>query len=147
MTGLACGRTVLPGPSYVAPGSTPEPARAQAEIKGDQIPVRDRIARHAPPKSPWDFKHLPGGLFDIDFVAQYLALRHAAERLHPGGVLVLSLPNAASWQARVFGDRWFALDIPRHLVHIPAAAVVERLEAKSIRLSVYFGVTDQVSRA
>jgi len=29
----------------VAPGSTPEPARAQAEIKGDQIPVRDRIAR------------------------------------------------------------------------------------------------------
>ena len=42
--------------------------------------MRDRIARHAPPKSPWDFKHLPGGLFDIDFVAQYLALRHAAER-------------------------------------------------------------------
>ena len=42
--------------------------------------MRDRIARHAPPKSPWDFKHLPGGLFDIDFMAQYLALRHAAER-------------------------------------------------------------------
>ena len=42
--------------------------------------MRDRIARHAPPRSPWDFKHLPGGLFDIDFVAQYLALRHAAER-------------------------------------------------------------------
>ena len=42
--------------------------------------MRDRIAHHAPPKSPWDFKHLPGGLFDIDFVAQYLALRHAAAR-------------------------------------------------------------------
>jgi glutamate-ammonia-ligase adenylyltransferase len=47
----------------------------------DVADMRDRIARHAPPKSPWDFKHLPGGLFDIDFVAQYLALRHAAE--HP----------------------------------------------------------------
>jgi glutamate-ammonia-ligase adenylyltransferase len=46
----------------------------------DVADMRDRIARHAPPKSPWDFKHLPGGLFDIDFVAQYLALRHAAER-------------------------------------------------------------------
>ncbi len=43
--------------------------------------MRDRIAQHAPPKSPWDFKHLPGGLFDIDFVAQYLALRHACA--HP----------------------------------------------------------------
>ncbi len=46
----------------------------------DVADMRDRIARHAPPKSPWDFKHLPGGLFDIDFVAQYLALLHAAER-------------------------------------------------------------------
>ena len=46
----------------------------------DVADMRDRIARHAPPKSPWDFKHLPGGLFDIDFVAQYLALRHAAAR-------------------------------------------------------------------
>src|SRR5918994_159004 len=36
----------------------------------DVADMRDRIARHAPPKSPWDFKHLPGGLFDIDFVAQ-----------------------------------------------------------------------------
>ena len=54
--------------------------------------MRDRIARHAPPKSRWDFKHLPGGLFDIDFVAQYLALLHAAERPdlldpHPGEML------------------------------------------------------------
>ncbi len=46
----------------------------------DVADMRDRIARHAPPKSAWDFKHLPGGLFDIDFVAQYLALRHAATR-------------------------------------------------------------------
>jgi glutamate-ammonia-ligase adenylyltransferase len=44
----------------------------------DVADMRDRIAEHAPPKGPWDFKHLSGGLFDIDFVAQYLALRHAA---------------------------------------------------------------------
>jgi glutamate-ammonia-ligase adenylyltransferase len=58
----------------------------------DVADMRDRIAQHAPPKSPWDFKHLPGGLFDIDFIAQYLALRHAAARPdildpHPGEVL------------------------------------------------------------
>ncbi len=48
----------------------------------DVADMRDRIAQHAPPKSLWDFKHLSGGLFDIDFVAQYLALRHACT--HPG---------------------------------------------------------------
>jgi glutamate-ammonia-ligase adenylyltransferase len=54
--------------------------RDPAALVHDVADMRDRIARHAPPKSPWDFKHLPGGLFDIDFVAQYLALRHAAQR-------------------------------------------------------------------
>ena len=56
------------------------PAARSAALVRDVADMRDRIARHAPAKSPWDFKHLPGGLFDIDFVAQYLALRHAAER-------------------------------------------------------------------
>ena len=54
--------------------------RDAAGLVRDVADMRDRIAQHAPPKSPWDFKHLSGGLFDIDFVAQYLALRHAAQR-------------------------------------------------------------------
>ena len=57
-----------------------------------------------------------------------VALAHAADRLCPGGVLVAALPNAESLQARAFGDRWFALDLPRHLVHVPAYALVERLQ-------------------
>ncbi|WIM14287.1 MAG: [glutamine synthetase] adenylyltransferase/[glutamine synthetase]-adenylyl-L-tyrosine phosphorylase [Enhydrobacter sp.] len=61
----------------------------------DVADMRDRIAQHAPPKTAWDFKHLPGGLFDIDFVAQYLALRHAATRPdildpHPAEMLRLA---------------------------------------------------------
>jgi glutamate-ammonia-ligase adenylyltransferase len=55
-------------------------SRDTAALVRDVADMRDRIAHHAPPKSPWDFKHLPGGLFDIDFVAQYIALRHAAQR-------------------------------------------------------------------
>ena len=39
------------------------------------------------------------------------ALRAAAERLLPGGVLVVAVPNAASLQAGMLGERWFALDI------------------------------------
>jgi SAM-dependent methyltransferase len=55
------------------------------------------------------------------------ALEQAARLLRPEGVLVVALPNPASLQARAFGDRWFALDLPRHLVHLPAAALAEGL--------------------
>jgi SAM-dependent methyltransferase len=61
-------------------------------------------------------------------------IERAAHLLAPGGVLVIAVPNANSLQARLFGGRWFALDIPRHLVHVPAEALVERL--RSLALSV-----------
>ena len=48
------------------------------------------------------------------------ALDHAASLLDPDGVVVIAMPNPASLQARAFGDRWLALDLPRHLVHVPA---------------------------
>jgi SAM-dependent methyltransferase len=56
------------------------------------------------------------------------ALARAAELLREGGALVVAAPNAASLQARFFGDRWLALDLPRHLVHIPARALLRRLD-------------------
>jgi hypothetical protein len=42
-------------------------------------------------------------------------------------VLVIAVPNSDSLQARLFKDRWLALDLPRHLVHLPARALIERL--------------------
>jgi SAM-dependent methyltransferase len=56
------------------------------------------------------------------------ALEHAASLLLPRGVLVIAMPNSDSLQAALFGDRWFALDIPRHLVHVPAPVLIARLE-------------------
>jgi SAM-dependent methyltransferase len=55
------------------------------------------------------------------------ALRKAAELLVPKGVIVIAVPNSDSLQAKAFGDRWLALDLPRHLVHLPAKALVRRL--------------------
>ena len=49
--------------------------------------------------------------------------------LAPGGVLVVAVPNAGSLQARLLGERWLALDLPRHLVHLPAEALLERLRS------------------
>ena len=54
----------------------------------------------------------------------------AHELLAPGGLLVLALPNLDSWQSRVFGDRWLALDLPRHLVHLPAHALLSGLRSR-----------------
>lgn len=39
--------------------------------------MRERIARQFPGRSLWDTKYLRGALYDLDFLAQYLQLRHA----------------------------------------------------------------------
>jgi SAM-dependent methyltransferase len=55
------------------------------------------------------------------------ALAHAVTLLEPGGLLVVAVPNGRSLQARVFRHDWFALDLPRHLVHLDDRALRRRL--------------------
>ncbi len=54
------------------------------------------------------------------------AVEEASARLAPGGTLAIDVPNWASWQRRLFGSRWFVLDLPRHLQHFSPRAL-ERL--------------------
>jgi 2-polyprenyl-3-methyl-5-hydroxy-6-metoxy-1,4-benzoquinol methylase len=53
-------------------------------------------------------------------------LAAAAERLEPGGVLVIATPNPDSLQFRLLGARWAHVDAPRHLFLIPFAALSDR---------------------
>jgi SAM-dependent methyltransferase len=62
------------------------------------------------------------------------ALDRAAALLAPGGILAVAVPNLGSWQARSFGDRWFHLDLPRHLVHLPASALRAGVEARGFTI-------------
>jgi SAM-dependent methyltransferase len=62
------------------------------------------------------------------------SLRHAATLVAPGGVLVVAVPNAGSLQARLFGDYWFALDLPRHLIHISPPALLSQIEELGFRI-------------
>lgn len=62
------------------------------------------------------------------------AVAHAHRLLMPGGVLVIAVPNVASLQARAFGDNWFALDLPRHLVHLSDRALTSGLEAAGFEI-------------
>jgi SAM-dependent methyltransferase len=55
------------------------------------------------------------------------ALRACADRLRPGGRLVIAVPNYASWQSRYARGRWFHLDVPRHLFHFTPASLARLL--------------------
>ncbi len=48
--------------------------RDQAKTVKDVAEMRALIEKEKPPKDIWDLKLIPGGLIDIEFIAQYLAL-------------------------------------------------------------------------
>ncbi|MBI4509385.1 MAG: class I SAM-dependent methyltransferase [Deltaproteobacteria bacterium] len=50
-------------------------------------------------------------------------LERVRHLLSPGGRIVVAVPNAQGWQARVFGAGWFHLDVPRHLYHFSERAL------------------------
>jgi SAM-dependent methyltransferase len=62
------------------------------------------------------------------------ALAAAVGGLAPGGVVIVVVPNLDSLQAGAFGGRWLALDPPRHLVHLTAGALRQRLERLGLRV-------------
>jgi SAM-dependent methyltransferase len=45
------------------------------------------------------------------------ALTTLAGWLEPGGVILVGVPNVASLQALIGGDRWYHWDVPRHRTH------------------------------
>jgi SAM-dependent methyltransferase len=64
---------------------------------------------------------------DFDVVTFWSTLEHtndprsnlieARRILKPGGTLIVQVPNAASYQVKLFGGCWFAFDVPRHRYH------------------------------
>ncbi|MBA3533115.1 MAG: class I SAM-dependent methyltransferase [Ardenticatenales bacterium] len=66
------------------------------------------------------------------------ALSRLYDLLAPGGTLVLTVPNAAGWDARLWGPWWAGWDAPRHLYHFTPHTLEHLLNAVGfgqIRLS------------
>lgn len=62
-------------------------------------------------------------------------LRRAAALLKSGGLLVVSLPNLQSIQARLFRSHWYAFDdVPRHLYHFSIRSLDVLLEETGFRV-------------
>lgn len=63
----------------------------------------------------------------VDIIAAWMVLEHlhepvkALEKMRswikPDGYLIASVPDADSWERRIFKDRWYALQLPTHLYH------------------------------
>jgi SAM-dependent methyltransferase len=64
------------------------------------------------------------------------ALAFAGELLRPGGSLILQVPNSASLQARVFGARWYGLDVPRHVINFTPESIALLLRRAGFSASV-----------
>ncbi|MCB1724574.1 MAG: class I SAM-dependent methyltransferase [Gammaproteobacteria bacterium] len=94
---------------------------------------------------PFDPADFEPGSFDcitMDQVIEHMpdpvqTLRGVAQLLRPGGVAVLSTPNAEGWGAALFGRRWINWHSPYHLHHFsrsslhrlaePAGLMIERI--------------------
>ena len=61
-------------------------------------------------------------------------MKAASERLRPGGVVFVAVPDLGSPQARFFGDRWIHLDLPRHLVHLTTDSLTGGLSGDGLEV-------------
>ncbi len=62
------------------------------------------------------------------------ALARVVGWLAPGGVLLIGVPNLAGLQARIGGERWYHLDVPRHRTHFTPAGIEALLGAHGLRV-------------
>ncbi len=69
--------------------------RTQAMIKTDARAMRDKLASQFPGHNPWDLKFAPGGMVDIEFVAQAMQLGNAGLR-HANTIAAIEALAAAN---------------------------------------------------
>lgn len=109
----------------VAGIETSHPAGEVARSLG--FPVHIGPLETAPaPQTPYD---LCVGWMVLEHLHDPIrALRNLADWSRDDGWLAISLPNAASKEFSLFGDSWFALQVPTHLYHFTPATITALLK-------------------
>jgi 2-polyprenyl-3-methyl-5-hydroxy-6-metoxy-1,4-benzoquinol methylase len=60
------------------------------------------------------------------------AIARIGSWMAPGGTLLVGVPNLASLQARIGGERWYHLDVPRHRTHFTPRGLSALLNAHGL---------------
>jgi SAM-dependent methyltransferase len=90
-------------------------------VLGGESALRAARARFDLVTFNFSFEHLDKPLELLDL---------ATSCLRPGGEIYISVPNIESREARLFEDRWFHLDPPRHISFFTKALLREQLERR-----------------
>jgi SAM-dependent methyltransferase len=84
-------------------------------------------------KSSFDFvvlqhvlEHLPHPL---------ATLKEIAQLVKPGGYMRITVPNFASLEARVLGESWYAMELPRHLYHFGKGQLTRYIESCGLHIT------------
>ena len=70
-------------------------------------------------------EHTPDPLYE---------LRSIRDALTPAGLVVITVPNFANWQARRLRSRWYHLDVPRHRTHFTEYGIACLLDRAGFEL-------------
>ncbi len=87
-------------------------------------------------------QHFPSDHFDAVVLWHVLehvpdpavVLAEVARILRPGGIFLLAVPNFGSLEARLTRDKWFHLDVPRHLNHYTPTVLHRALIGAGLRV-------------
>jgi len=97
---LICGDQSLVGEAEGIIADVLSVKRDVAKVTHDVAEMRELIEKEKAPESAWDLKLIPGGVIDIEFIAQYLALIAPAKGVD---IRVNGLTTGAALKA--LGDR------------------------------------------
>src|SRR5438477_4990335 len=82
-----------------------------------------------------DEVHFPDRSFDVVTLFHVMehvtnprgVLNEVSRMLRPEGAVVLQVPNIESWQFKIFGAKWYGLDIPRHVIDYSKKSMLKLL--------------------
>lgn len=79
----------------------------------------------------------------------WLVIQKAAQRLAPGGILLVAIPNIESYEYSVLKAAWKHLDAPRHLYFFPIdslAGLCQRSGLSTVEMTTSDELSDALSR-
>lgn len=145
---LICGDAALSTQAQDIIASILSQKRDVAKIATDVQEMRKLIAEEKPPANSWDFKLIPGGLVDLEFIAQYLTLVASAKKLpqHIAGESTADVWKrvaAGTVDAQAYDDCMAALHLFTELSQIIRLCIDSDFEPKQAPA----GLIDLVCRA